>query len=123
MERRNKARHNLRLLCIAGTGTLHSAPLEGMTENMSRDGILMHWIDTVPLPEIGSPLTVEVPLPVSPEFGLRVMRCSTTVVRLIRQHNGQLSVGLRIDNMRFRSVVGTPLPDLAAMAPLTDKVN
>jgi hypothetical protein len=124
MDRRNKDRHNLQLVCLAQAGTAHSAPLEGMTENMSRDGILLRWLDSVPLPEIGAALSVEVELP-SSEFGPRVMKCSTTVVRITRRSNGVRSVGLRIEKVRFRSASskkgGKPV-SLAEMKPVTTRV-
>src|SRR5438067_3251466 len=100
MDRRNKDRHNLQLVCVANAGTAYTAPFEGVTENMSRDGMLLRWLHSVPLPEIGSVLKVEVELPVS-EFGPRVMCCATTVVR-ITGTGASRSVGLRIDNVRFR---------------------
>jgi len=146
MDRRNKTRHSLQLICRAESGTVRSSmdpaaaagTPEGITENMSRDGILMRWLDVVPLPEIGSPLTVEVELPEDSEFGPRVMRCKTTVVRITRRQDGQRSVGLRIDHVRFnrarfnratkaRTVAASAIPDLAldlaTMTPATDKVN
>jgi hypothetical protein len=124
MDRRNKDRHNLQLVCLAKAGTAQSAPLEGLTENMSRDGILMRWLDSVPLPEIGSSLNVEVALPAS-EFGPRVMRCATTVVRITGRPNGKRSVGLRIESVRFRALkTGVkPAKSLLEMTPVSDMVS
>lgn len=95
---------------------------------MSRDGILLRWLDAVPLPELGSPLTVEVALPGSSEFGNRVMCCATTVMRITRRQDGCRSVGLHIDKVRFRAVPantvpGNAAPDLASMKTLSDKVS
>ena len=85
MERRSKNRHDLQLVCHIGeTKVLSATPeqgsraleamtakgaVEATTENMSRDGMLMRWLDGVPLPEIGTILTVEVDLPGGEDFG------------------------------------------------------
>lgn len=132
MERRNKARHSLQLLCRADGGAVRSAAPEGITENMSRDGILMRWLDDVPLPEIGSPLVVELELPAESAFEPRVMHCRTTVVRITKGRDGQKSVGLRIEHLGFRRAgktakgagsVHSPAPDLASMAPASNRVS
>jgi hypothetical protein len=123
MDRRNKARHNLQLLCLAGDETAYSAPLEGVTENMSRDGILMRWLDSVPLPAVGSTLTVEVQLPVNPDVDPRVMCCETTVVRITGPAKGPRSVGLRIDKVQFKRAGLVRKQELEQMPSLSDRVN
>jgi hypothetical protein len=129
MDRRNKDRHNLQLVCLAKAGTAHSTSHEVVTENMSRDGILMRWLDSVPVPELGSLLNVEVALPAS-DFGPRVMRCATTVVRITRRKDGNQSVGLRIESVSFRRATRTSgtaksqkVMSLKDMAPISDRVS
>ena len=125
MDRRTKQRIDLQLLCRLGTGAIRSTPLEGITENISRNGILMRWLDAVPLPEVGAELTVEFSLPESEDFGPRVMRCETTVVRIKTGANGQPAVALRIDGLRF-AAAQTPMDpeyDLASMPPATKSVS
>jgi hypothetical protein len=122
MDRRTKARLDLQLLCRIGADKILSAPLEGLTENVSRDGMLMRWAEPFPLPEIGCSLTVDVQLPANSVHAPRLMRCGATVVRIVRGRTGHPSVGLRIDNVRFveaRSVRSYPLE---SMVPASDRV-
>lgn len=99
--------------------------MEGVTENISRDGILMRWLAAVPLPAVGSRLTVEFVLPASEGFGQRMMRCRTTVVRIDGHDDGQSSVGMRIDGINFIPVTsGAPTPaELSAMPSVTERIN
>jgi hypothetical protein len=97
--------------------------VESLTENMSRDGMLMHWLDNVPLPELGAALIVEIDLPAGPQFGPRVMKCAATVVRITGRPGTKRSVGLRLDKVRFTKAGKRRLPDLATMPVATDKVN
>jgi hypothetical protein len=98
---------DLRLLCRIGpTKVLSSAfanqsQVVGMTQNLSRCGMLMLWQKSVELPAIGSPLTVDIDLPADESFGPRLMRCGTTVVRIIPSATGESTVGMRIRNIRF----------------------
>src|ERR1700686_3721313 len=101
MDRRTKARLDLQLLCRIGSDRLLSTPLEGLTENVSRDGMLIRWAEPFPLPEIGCGLTVDVQLPANSGAAPRLMRCGATVVRIVREKTGDPSVGLRIDHVRF----------------------
>lgn len=124
MDRRTKQRIDLQLLCRLGTDAIRSTPLEGITENISRDGILMRWLDAVPLPAIGTSLTVEFSLPESEDFGPRVMRCETTVVRFENEGRKNQAVGLRIESLKFAEAPEKPAsPDLEAMPVATNKVN
>jgi hypothetical protein len=123
MDRRTKIRLDLQLLCRIGDDRLLSAPFEGLTENMSRDGMLMRWIEPFPLPVIGCRLTVDIQLPVDSGRAPRLMRCAATVVRIVRKKTGQPSVGLRIDRVRFVTAK-TPLRcwPLESMPPASDRV-
>ena len=124
MDRRTKQRLDLQLLCHLGAGAVCSAPVDGVTENISRDGILMRWMPTAPPPEIGSSLTVEFSLPESEEFGKRLMRCQTTVVRIKPASDGHTAVALRINTLRFVPVPGSRMPryDLQSMAVVSERV-
>ncbi|HXJ40859.1 MAG TPA: PilZ domain-containing protein [Bryobacteraceae bacterium] len=126
MDRRTKQRIDLQLLCRLGKGAIRSTPLKGITENISRTGILMRWLDAVPLPDVGSSLTVEFTLPRSEDFGPRVMRCQTTVVRITPDTDGQHSVALHIDALRFAPALppaGKAEFDLESMPPVTKRVS
>ena len=97
--------------------------VESLTENMSRDGMLMHWLENVPLPELGASLIVEIDLPSGPQFGPRVMKCAATVVRITGRTGTKRSVGLRLDKVRFTKANKRRLPDLAGIPLASDKVN
>ena len=86
-----------------------------LTENVSRTGILVQWLTGTPLPEVGGRLTVDVELPGSPENAPRIMRCRTTVVRVIRGSGQKHRVALRVHNMRFVAARPDKTFNLAAM--------
>ena len=98
---------DLQLLCRVGpekvlsSAQANQSQVVGMTQNLSRCGMLMVWREEVALPAIGSPLTVDIDLPADASFGPRRMRCGTTVVRIIRSADGAPTVGMRIRNIRF----------------------
>lgn len=47
---------------------MHTACARALTENVSRTGILVQWLDDIPLPEVGGRLTLDVHLPRNPEM-------------------------------------------------------
>jgi hypothetical protein len=112
MNRRTKDRVDLRLQCRLGPQKVLSvtsatqAQVIGLTQNVSRCGLLMRWLDTIELPAPGSDLTVDIDLPADASFGPRLMRCRTTVVRIIRSSEGLLTVGMKIRNIRFVAPTG-----------------
>lgn len=90
---------------------------------MSRDGILMRWLDSVPLPDIGAHLVVEIQLPLSSDRLPRVMRCSTTVVRITRPVVNEISVALHIDKVQFRRAAKVRKQDFESLPVASQKVN
>ena len=120
MNRRTKDRVDLRLQCRLGPEKVLSvtsasqSQVIGLTQNVSRCGLLMRWLDTVELPAPGSDLTVDIDLPADASFGPRLMRCRTTVVRIIRSSEGLLTVGMKIRNIRFVAPTG---PSRSKQAP------
>jgi c-di-GMP-binding flagellar brake protein YcgR len=115
MDRRNSFRHDLQLNCRIGSGRMHAASARALTENFSRTGILVRWLDGTPLPEVGIRLTLDVHLPGNLEMNLRVMRCRATVVRVIPGPDQKHEVALRIHHMRFVAARPVTIFDLAAM--------
>jgi hypothetical protein len=135
MNRRTKERVDLRLQCRLGPEKVLSVPssgqsqIIGLTSNLSRCGLLMQWIETVDLPIIGSELTVDIDLPADASFGRRMMRCRTTVVRVMADSEGPVTVGMKIRNIRFVqpkevSEGASRIADfeLEAMAPATERL-
>jgi c-di-GMP-binding flagellar brake protein YcgR len=101
MDRRTKSRVDLRLSCrIDGTNLVSDNSGE-TTENISRNGLLLRWTRTAPAPEAGSALRVEVELPSDGAFAPRMIRCESTVVRVIKGADGRAQVALKVHTMRF----------------------
>lgn len=101
MERRTRSRIDVQLTCCVEGGNAEATPVRALTENVSRNGILMLWASGAPLPRIDGQLTLDVLLPENSEFGPRVMRCLTEVTRIIHRAEGGHEVGLRVISMRF----------------------
>jgi c-di-GMP-binding flagellar brake protein YcgR len=139
MERRTKSRIDVQLTCCVEGGKAEATPVRALTENVSRNGMLMRWASGAPLPRIDGKLTLDVLLPENSEFGPRVMRCLTEVTRIIHRAEGRHEVGLRVISMRFikPGAVGGSLPrggvsrkkrlpgkcDLASMPVATERVS
>lgn len=101
MERRTRSRIDVQLTCCVEGGNAEATPVRALTENVSRNGMLMLWASGAPLPRIDGKLTLDVLLPENSEFGPRVMRCLTEVTRIIHRAEGGHEVGLRVISMRF----------------------
>jgi c-di-GMP-binding flagellar brake protein YcgR len=107
MNRRGSTRVAVRLAC-------HVVWLEGgepsamLTENISRDGMLLRWEDSSGrLPSVDQMLIVEVELPEQEGFERRCIRCQCTVARVHAEPGAALTwVGLRIHAMEFRVAQG-----------------
>jgi hypothetical protein len=107
MNRRSSTRVAVRLACkvIWLEGGESSAML---TENISRDGMLLRWDDAGGrLPSAGQMVIVEVDLPEQEGFERRCIRCQTTVARVHADPGATFTwVGLRIHAMDFRVAQG-----------------
>ena len=107
MNRRGSTRVAVRLACkvVWLEGGACSAML---TENISRDGMLLRWEDSnARLPNVGEMLIVEVDLPEQEGFERRCIRCQTTVARVHAEPDATFTwVGLRIHAMDFRVAQG-----------------
>src|SRR5579862_9054720 len=110
MERRAKSRIDVQLTCCVAGGRAQATPVHTLTENVSRTGMLMRWAGDSPLPKVDRPLTLDVLLPENSEFGPRVMRCRTEVIRVTRRAEGEHEVALRVITMRFIKVGATDRP-------------
>jgi hypothetical protein len=124
MDRRTKARIDLRLSCrIDGTGLI-SENSGDTTENISRNGLLLRWTRKEPVPKTGSTLRVEVELPSNGIFAPRLIRCESEVVRIIRGAQGHSQIALKVHTMRFVED-GARLweGDFNAATPVRERVN
>jgi hypothetical protein len=120
MDRRSNVRHDLKLTFRIASGRPQASVAKALTENVSRSGLLVRWLEGTPLPKVGGRLTLDVQLPKNPEMDRRVMRCRTTVVRVIPGLGREHEVALRVHNMRFvAEKKAKTIYDLAAI-PITN---
>lgn len=101
MDRRSKSRIDVQLTCYVSAGRIKGEPQRTLTENVSRTGILMRWMTDIPLPKINKKLILDVSLPENSDFGPRVMRCRTQVIRIVPVGGVSHDVALRVLSMRF----------------------
>ena len=106
MERRRDDRRDVRLTCYVGSPEMGVSRLTGISENISRSGMLLVVADCATLPqsiEVGNAATVEVPLPVEHDLGPRSMHCEAKVVR-IASSDEQVHIALRFKSRGFRAL-------------------
>ena len=101
MDRRTKFRADLRLSCRIVDGAGVSENSCETTENISRNGLLLRWTRSAPIPQTGASMRVEVELPSEGVFAPRLLQCESTVVRVIPGDGGQSQVALKVSAMRF----------------------
>jgi c-di-GMP-binding flagellar brake protein YcgR len=124
MDRRTKSRIDVQLTCYVGAGKVQAEPMRAFTENVSRTGMLMRWMDGIPLPYIDRKLVLDLQLPENSEFGPRVMRCRTQVIRVTPVAGNSHEVALRVLSMRFIKSKREIRPiDLAAMPVAASRVS
>ena len=77
--------------------------LSGVTENISRNGVLMLCADGCAgeQPRVGEVVTVEIELPESPVFGRKCIHCQATVVRVSSEEGQPLRVAFSVNQMKF----------------------
>ncbi len=109
MDRRADPRIDVTLRCHALFAGSKSRIYVGLTQNISRSGLLLTWDENLAastLPSLGDPLTVEIELPANRSFGSRCMRCEAVVTRVEAAPGAPRTVALRIEQMAFRSAIG-----------------
>jgi c-di-GMP-binding flagellar brake protein YcgR len=124
MDRRTKSRMDVQLTCYVGAGKVQAQPMRALTENVSRTGMLMRWIEGIPLPKIDRKLVLDLQLPENSDFGPRLMRCRTQVLRVTARAGDTHEVALRVLSMRFIKIKCELKPsDLAAMPVSAGRVS
>ena len=94
------------------------------TENISRNGLLLRWTRPAPVPDPGATLRVEVELPSDGVFAPRLIRCESTVVRILKNDDGPAQVALRVNTMRFvKDARRLWQGDVHAGTPVRERVN
>jgi c-di-GMP-binding flagellar brake protein YcgR len=124
MDRRTKSRIDVQLTCYVGAGKVQAEPVRAFTENVSRTGMLMRWMEGIPLPNINGKLILDLQLPENSEFGPRVMRCRTQVLRVTSLKGNSHEVALRVLSMHFTKSNRVIKPsDLAVMPVAAGRVS
>lgn len=106
MDRRSDPRVEVRLPCHVELVRTKSHLCVGLTENMSRSGILVAWnaeSTAAELPNPGDLLSVDIELPANHSFGRRCMHCQAVVARVSAGAKGEPLVAMQVNQMQFRS--------------------
>lgn len=105
LDRRAGRRFKLRLTCRISSPWEDAGELTGVTEDMSRSGILLTLDGSVEvLPAIGDTLKIIVDLPQSPNISPRCMVCMTKVVRVIDPQDAPASLAVQIHRVQVQDV-------------------
>ena len=101
MERRRQPRFKVAASCrVAGAG---AGRFEGVTENMSRSGVLFEIVrkGSTGLPNVGERLTVDVDLRPNSIYGRKCLRCCGTVVRVFDAWRSSPRIAVSVAHMTF----------------------
>jgi c-di-GMP-binding flagellar brake protein YcgR len=103
MNRRESPRMDVKLKCHVAPVKTSPHGLSGITENISRNGVLMLCADTYSgeQPRVGEVVTVEIELPENPVFGRKCIHCQATVVRVTGESGQPFRVAFSVNQMKF----------------------
>jgi hypothetical protein len=103
MNRRESPRMDVKLKCHVAPMKTWPQGLSGVTENISRNGVLMLCAEgcTGEQPRIGEVVTVEIELPENPVFGRKCIHCQATVVRVSGENGQPFHVAFSVNQMKF----------------------
>jgi len=103
MNRRESPRMDVKLKCHVAPKRTWPQGLSGVTENISRNGVLMLCGDSGAgeQPRVGEVVTVEIELPENPVFGRKCIHCQATVVRVSREDGQPFQVAFSVNQMKF----------------------
>ena len=93
-------RVHVKLQCRVSLARRGYPAAEAVTENISRNGVLVRWTGAGMPVRMGDLLTVDIDLPANQAFGPRSMRCRGKVVRM--EEGNPPGLAIRIDKMAFR---------------------
>jgi len=103
MNRRESPRMDVKLKCHVAPVKTWPQGISGITENISRNGVLMLCAEgaTGEQPRLGEVVTVEIELPENPVFGRKCIHCQATVVRVISEEGQPFRVAFSVNQMKF----------------------
>ncbi len=105
INRRETPRIDVRLKCHVTSPRVWANGCAGVTENISRSGLLMRWSAEQAgsrMPRVGDLITMELELPAHHDFPSKCIHCQGTVVRVSVSENEAPRVALNVNYMKFR---------------------
>jgi hypothetical protein len=105
INRRETPRIDVKLNCRVSSPRVWSNGFVGVTENISRSGLLLLWNGKQPesrLPRVGDLITMDIELPAHHDFPSKCIHCQGTVVRVSACENEAPRVALSVNYMKFR---------------------
>jgi hypothetical protein len=103
MNKRESPRMDVKLKCHVAPMKTWPQGLSGVTENISRNGVLMLCAESCAgeQPRVGEVVTVEIELPENPVFGRKCIHCQATVVRVSGNEGEPFRVAFSVNQMKF----------------------
>jgi hypothetical protein len=119
INRRETPRIDVKLNCHVSSPRVWSNGFVGVTENISRSGLLLLWNGKQSgsrLPRVGDLITMDIELPVHHDFPTKCIHCQGTVVRVSVAEKQAARVALNVNYMKFKDYggCGTNLQDIEA---------
>lgn len=105
INRRETPRIEVKLTCYVSSPRVWSNGAVGVTENISRSGLLMLWNGKQTgsrLPRVGDLITMDIELPAHHDFPTKCIHCQGTVVRVSVGENEPPRIALNVNYMKFR---------------------
>jgi hypothetical protein len=105
INRRETPRIDVKLKCHVSSPRVWANGFVGVTENISRSGLLLLWNGRQAgsrLPRVGDLITIDIELPVHHDFPTKCIHCQGTVVRVSVTDNEAPRVALSVNYMKFR---------------------
>jgi c-di-GMP-binding flagellar brake protein YcgR len=117
INRRDAPRIDVKLQCHVTSPRVWADGFVGVTENISRTGILLVWAGRSSgsrLPRVGDLITMDIELPAHHDFPTKCIHCQGTVVRVAVADNQAPRVALHVSYMKFRDY-GRRVPGLRGL--------
>jgi hypothetical protein len=105
INRRDTPRIDVKLKCRVSSPRVWSEGFVGVTENISRSGLLLLWNGKQSgsrLPRVGDLITMDIELPAHHDFPSKCIHCQGMVVRVSVTENQAPHVALNVNYMKFR---------------------
>jgi PilZ domain len=109
INRRETPRIDVKLSCHVSSPRVWSNGFVGVTENISRSGLLLLWNGEQAgsrLPRVGDLITMDIELPVHHDFPTKCIHCQGTVVRVSISDKQVPKVALNVNYMKFKDYGG-----------------